>query len=78
MYLAKDSYRNEQNTPTLIFENLKPVEKSNNPLNIFKSCTDFQNYLEGWGSKIKRATPILVLRTLAAKLMDLWLLKHQN
>ena len=28
---------------TQIFENLKPVEKSKNRLNIFKCCIDFQN-----------------------------------
>ena len=32
--LNKDSYRNEQNTPTLIFENLKPVEISKKYFNI--------------------------------------------
>ena len=31
---AKDSYRHGRNTPTLIFENLKPVEVSKNHLNI--------------------------------------------
>ena len=30
----KDSYRYGQSTPTLIFENLKPVEKSKNHFNI--------------------------------------------
>ena len=32
--VIKDSYRYGRNTPTLIFENLKPVEKSKNHLNI--------------------------------------------
>ena len=32
--LIKDSYRYRQNTPTLMFENLKPVEKSRNHLNV--------------------------------------------
>ena len=35
IYLLKDSYTYERNTPpTLIFENLKPVEISKNHLNI--------------------------------------------
>ena len=33
-YYSKDSYRYGQNTPTLIFENLKPVEESKNHINI--------------------------------------------
>ena len=34
LYLIKDSYRYGRNTPTLIFENLKPVEISKNHFNI--------------------------------------------
>ena len=42
--LFKDSYNNERNTPTLIFENSRGLNKScQHHLNIFKSCINFQN-----------------------------------
>ena len=34
VYLAKDSYRNEWNTPPTLIQNLKPVEISKNHFNI--------------------------------------------
>jgi hypothetical protein len=36
-YKAKDSYRNGQKTPSLIFENLKPVVKSKKYLYIIST-----------------------------------------
>jgi hypothetical protein len=45
--VVKDSYMNGQNTSTMIFwksETSRDIRKSfEHPLNIFKSCVDFQN-----------------------------------
>ena len=48
MTLLKDSYRYGRNTPTLIFENRKPVEISENEFNIIWSSLSvgvFRPYL---------------------------------
>ena len=60
--LLKDSYRCGRTTPTLIFENLKPVEIS--ILTSFEHLKMLYRFskLGGCGSKIKHATPILFLK----------------
>ena len=43
--LNKDSCRNGRNAPTLIFENLKPVEISKNHFNIIFQVISFLKFL---------------------------------